>query len=652
MFKDKNGKQLFILGVNYWPSSSALNMWSEWNPVELEEDIIRMKELGINLCRFFLFMPDFMPSENHVNPVMLERLRDFLTLCEKHELYSMPSFFVGHMSGEDWDVSWRKERNFLTDESMIKAEKLYISEVIEQTKEFKFILGWLLSNEIPNYVGQQKPETIAEWTKIIIDTIKDLDSRPVSIGDGAWAPEVNSEYNRWKFQLRKLNKYQDFVGLHFYPRVMDAKHHAYTTAFRLKTAQQWGRPVFVEEFGTSTVLCSENNQANYYREVFYSALINNAFGTMGWCLNDFDFEDKRPYSHHAFEDRFGVVRTDKTLKPTADEYKKFSQMANRLYSENFDKIEYNAGLLIPSNYYYEYPYQFEPEFDQWYDFYLDAFANLKNSNMNIDCIFEPAIELKNEQDLQPEDNLDPHKYPVIFSPRLKNFTKNYWLKVIEYIKKGGTFYCSFANDSWVVDWDKVAGIEMDCKFGVPDFRDTDELEVFVQKDWGNFKKGDSFTIPLNNSKPENSYCPIISTDAEILMTDQYGEPFLIRNNMGAGQVYFSPYPLEILAMENSDDKWIDSLKSIYNSIYAQVYQKRDIVLNGSDLEMGIWQNKENDSFEIILLNHSWNKNKGNITISNKYFIKDTSDLKSEKTGVYSFELERKAVFNLTLLKNK
>ena len=137
MFTDLNGKKLFILGVNYWPSSSAMDMWSQWNLQELEEDIMRMKEIGINLCRFFLFMPDFMPKENLVDQVIIDRLIAFLKICEKHEVYSMPSFFVGHMSGEDWDVDWRNGRNFLTDPEMIKAEKYYITEVVNSTKHFK-----------------------------------------------------------------------------------------------------------------------------------------------------------------------------------------------------------------------------------------------------------------------------------------------------------------------------------------------------------------------------------------------------------------------------------------------------------------------------------------------------------------------------------
>ncbi len=617
MFKDIAGNKLFILGVNYWPSSSGLNMWSEWNLHELEDDIIRMKDVGINLCRFFLFFPDFMPTENKIDPVVVERLISFLDICEKHEIYSMPSFFVGHMSGEDWDVNWRHGRNFLTDKEMLRAEKNYLREIVNNTKHFKYILAWLLSNELPNYVGQQNPEIVATWTNEIISTIKKTDpKRPVSIGDGAWAPEVVSEYDQWKFQLRKLNKYQDFVGLHYYPRVMNPVHHAYTTAFRLRMAQEWEKPVFVEEFGTSTVLCSEANQAHYYREVFYSSLINNSFGAMGWCLNDFDFEDKRPYSHHAFEDKFGIVRTDKSLKPTANEYIKFSKIVNEIYTEKYEKTEHNVGLLIPSNYYYKYPYQFEPEFDKWYDFYLETFSLMKNAFNDVECVIEPAIELNNENDIQPIDKLDPEKIPLLFAPRLKVFTKKYWHKVVEYIKKGGNLYCSFANDSWVVDWHKLVGVEMDCKFGVPDFRDINQLNITIEKNWGDFSKGNNFSIPLNNTNPENSYCSILSTSAEIIMKDQYGDPFLIKNRVGKGNVYFSPYPLEILSLSNNDSRK-KNLTMIYKSIYDEIYQDVDFRLNSDCMEMGVWKKQNKKQYKVLIFNHSWHEDEAILNLGNE-----------------------------------
>jgi len=643
-FKDTKGKDIFLLGVNYWPSSSALNMWTEWNPDELSEDVRRMKQLGMNVCRPFLYMPAFMEEENRVNSLMLERLRVFLDICEENELHTLPTFIVGHMSGEDWDISWRQGANFITDRRVVDATKFYISTIVNEVKDFSYILGWLLSNELPNYIGKQSPVDIENWVREIIYTIKKEDpDRPVSIGDGGWCPEVIGEENG--FHLRKLNQYQDFVGLHYYPRGMSPWRHTYTTAFRTRLAREWGKSVIIEEFGTSTTLCSEENQVNYYRSVFYSALINGAEGTLGWCLNDFDFEDKRSYSHHAYEERFGVVRTDKTLKPAALEFAEFGEIAGELTQKGYQKIEHPVGLFIPSNYYYEYPYQFQPEFKDWYALYLETFSLLKRANLDVKMIFEPAQELENEGQYSHELQLDPEKNPVLLIPRMKLMTKRMCIKLDEYVRTGGTVYFSFANDSWVLDWHELAGIEMDCKFGVPDFRDTAALEVRVKQDWGEYTAGDRFSIPLDNSNPEYGYCVILSTSGNVIMEDQFGDPFLIENKVGKGKVYFTPYPVEMLSLSNLDDRWKTDWAKVYQSIYRIAYADVEFSLDGDGLELGVWEIPGEDVYKIIILNHSWDETAGIFSVNNRTLEVKTCSSEYETTspGKHRINFKRKGV---------
>ena len=641
----------FLLGMNYWPSSTAISMWSNWKPQEYEEDIRRMKSLGMNLCRFFLFMPDFMPEEKSIDASMIERLRNFLEICEKHKMYSMPSFFVGHMSGEDWDVSWRNNRDFITNKEMIAAEKYYIKEVVQQTKNYSHIIGWLLSNELPNYIGQKDPYRIANWTEEIINTIKSLDpDRPVSIGDGAWAPEITARQTG--FPLSLVNKYQDFVGLHYYPRGGDKWRHSFTTAFRLRMAANWHKPVFVEEVGTSTTLCSEQNQALYYRSVLYSSLINNSFGTLGWCLNDFDFKDKRPYAHHPFEERFGIVKTDKTIKPAGREFKDFSRISSEIYSEEYEKQENNIGLLIPSYFYTDYPYMFEPHFKDWYDFYLETFSLLKRGGMDVECIVEPPVKIESQEKLNPENkDLDPAKYPLLFAPRLKLFTKKYWQKIVDYVKKGGTLYASFANDSWVLDWHELAGIEMDCKFGVPDYRPGAELKIKSNKNWGVFQKDQKIVMELGDQEPELGYCRILHTRGEVLLEDQYNHPVLILNQDGKGRVYFSAYPLEMMSLKKDNQtKLQDSLIEIYSSLYQESFHSNNFQLKAKSIEKGIWKNRTNSDYKVILFNHDWQESTGILSIPDNYKIESDQVQKKDKNGNYQLNLGRKSVLILDVKK--
>jgi len=642
IFKNPEGEEIFLLGVNYWPSSTGLNMWSEWNPNEIAEDFSQMRELGINVCRFFIFMPDFLKGPKEVDSMMMKRLSEFLEISEQNGIYTLPSFIVGHMSGEDWDVPWRKGRNFITDLDMIESEKFYIKTIVQSIKTFPNVIGWILSNEISNYIKKQDPKQVTLWLNEITSLIKTLDpEKPISIGDGAWAPEILGKET--DFHLRLLNKYQDFVGLHYYPREMDPWRHSFTTAFRLRMAQEWRKPVFIEEFGTSTTLASEENQAHYYRSVFYSSLINKTDGVISWCLNDFDFDEKRPYSHHPNEERFGILRSDKSIKSAGLEFKRFRKVVDEICNKNYIKVESNAGLVIPSYYYYSYPYK--PYFDRWYDFYLECFSLLKRSNIDVKMVVEPAIGLENNGELFPEIELDPEHYPVIFSPRMKLLTKKFWKQIIEYVTCGGTLYYSFSVDSWILDWDKIAGVKTDCKFGVPDFRTENFLEIAVNDNWGHFSKGENFRIPLKNTDAEYSYCKILETTGRTIMSDQFGNPVLTKSPLGKGQIYFASYPFEMLSLASLDDSWKPTLGKIYKSIYEESFQDQDFQINGDGLEMGVWKSSDGHFYKVIILNHSWDETSGIFSVNNRTLGVATcsSEYETISPGKHRINFKRKGV---------
>ena len=612
LFKTKDHKPFFLLGVNYWPASSAVHMWTKWNPDELEEDILLMKHLGMNVCRPFLFMPDFTDDKGSVRPEMLERLGEYLSLCDKHKFYCMITFIVGHMSGENWDVPWRHEKNFISDKDVVRLTLNFILTVVNTVKHHSSICSWLLSNELPNYIEEADPTIITKWTGNVISAIKEADPhRPVSVGDGAWCPEIIGE--KTGFHLRKLNVHQDFVGLHYYPRGISPWHHTYTTAFRLAMAKAWGRPVIVEEFGTSTTLCSEENQALYYRSVFYSSLINDAQGILGWCLNDFDFIDERPYSHHAFEEHFGIVRSDKSLKPAAKEFPAFQEIITELSEYEKFTVQKPAGLFVPSNYYYEYPFQFQPGFKKWYDLYIETFSLMKRANLDIKMIFEPAQELENEGHYSHNLSLNPDEIPFIVIPRMKLMTKQTRIELETYLRKGGSVYFSFAHDSWVPKWHELAGIDMDCKFGIPDFFPDETLNVSPSEIRETFPIKENFEIPLNNTDPEYGYCPILKTSGESILLCNGSYPFLLRHDVGKGSVWFSPFPLEMLSCASHADEWKSNLSRMYRSMFESLTPKPQFSLEGEGLEMGVW--KKASVYYILIFNHNWTEKKGNLTVS-------------------------------------
>lgn len=606
----------FWVGPNYWPAHAGIRMWSDWRPALVLADLNRMVELGFTVNRSFLFMPDFIPTAKGVEPVMVERFIEFLSLCEQAGIKTLPSFFVGHMSGEDWDVAWRQNKNFFTDPGLLVIEKMYIQTIVTAAKESIAVAGWIATNEIFNYESNSTAVEFAEWGKKITDWVKAIDPvHPVSLGEGARGPETNRRLPN--FETRKCIDYLDFIGLHYYPRPGNRWHQSFTTAFRVNIAQFWNLPVIIEEFGHSTTMGSLKNQADYYRTVLHSALINGAVGTLNWCYSDFDLYSDRPYIHHPFETRFGLVKTDGSLRPAGEVMSQFASLAQEMNQECWKKISpTEIGLMVPSNYYYKYPHDYDREFSDWYPLYLDVFSNLKRANLNPRLLLEPAVEIENDGRLSHLLEIDPQKYPVLIFPRLKRITAVFWQTLLKYVEAGGTLYASFAQDHWLLDWEEILGIESDLNFGLPVHRNWDTLELYPTPNWQN---GDitKYKISLKNNKTDFAYCPILSTSAETLFEDQAGNPVLICQERGQGRIYYSTYPLEIIGLANPDEGTGQFIQNIYKYLWDQHGLEDIIRCSGQDLEFGIWENLETDRLKIIVLNHSDMERKGTLVFSDE-----------------------------------
>ena len=74
-----------------------------------------LAEHGLNVTRSFCFWPDFVPEPGRLDEDVLARFADFLDAHVGAGLTTIPTFIVGHMSGENWDPSWRDGRDLYRD---------------------------------------------------------------------------------------------------------------------------------------------------------------------------------------------------------------------------------------------------------------------------------------------------------------------------------------------------------------------------------------------------------------------------------------------------------------------------------------------------------------------------------------------------------
>ncbi len=635
----KKGKPIYLIGANYWPRKTGPLMWRKWDPEVVREELKQMKDLGMNVCRSFLYFPDFMPTPDEVDKDMLDKSSEFVALCHDVGISTIPSFFVGHMSGEDWDVPWREDRNFYKDPWMLKQESLYVKEVVKRVWNSKAVIGWLLSNEIPNYAGTADAKSVLKWIKTICEAIRKIDKEhPISVGDGAWGREVNGKDNG--FRLSEQKDIVDFFGPHIYPHEDDALRHSYIPSFIIKMCDI-GRPVILEEFGCSNCYVSEEHQADYYRTTYNSTFLAGGIGTLCWCYTDFDLPYQRPYSHHTHELLFGVTRKDGSVKDAGYEIKRFSKIMDNIDLSLIDIEESESFILIPSYYVLDYHYSSEDK-DMIKKVLLQAYTLTKQAHVNSKFLREPILGEDIESKEKPSI---PKETRLLLAPNMQKLTAPFWEAIYRYVEDGGTFYCSFHIDMWIHIFEKLFGAKHNLRFGLRDIPKEEKIEVEFTQDFFEISKGERFTFQPKGHSTDRAYCPVSPTKAKVIAVDGEDRPAILVNSIGRGKVVFSTYPLEYYLANTHNIYKKDRTYRIYKSLSQMARIMPPFYSDNPFVELGTIRYMDGTKFLLWVINHDWERVTG--SIQTNLNIGKVNDFETGDSipfnGLIPFDLEKKQV---------
>ena len=317
------------LGANFWSRTGGPLMWRSYDPEVVRAELAVLKDHGLTMTRSFFYWPDFMPGPYEIDEKLAARFADFLDGHLEQGLVTIPTFIVGHMSGENWDPSWRNGRHLYEDVWMVGRQAWFAAEMTRRYSGHTAVAGWLVSNEMPIYGGSATDhETVAAWARIIRDAVRAAGGRqPFSLGDGAWGIEVTGADNG--FRLTDISEISDFLGPHTYPVGDDPVRQRYAAALACELAGTFGKPVIMEEFGVSSDFASDANAATYYRHVLHGTLLAGATGWIAWNNTDFALPENDPYRHHAFEQNFGLTGADGAPKATLKEMQKLRAHAGK-----------------------------------------------------------------------------------------------------------------------------------------------------------------------------------------------------------------------------------------------------------------------------------------------------------------------------------
>jgi endo-1,4-beta-mannosidase len=482
------------LGVNFWSRTGGPLMWRSYDPGVIAEELAVLAANGMNLTRSFCYWPDFHPEPDRLDERMLERFGDFLDRHTEAGMGTVPTFIVGHMSGENWDPAWRQGRDLYGDVWMVARQAWFVRQVTERFSGHPAVAGWLLSNEMPLYGGPAPAPAVTAWAELLVQAVRaGGGTQPVSLGDGAWGIELSGVDNG--FSVRATAPLVDFVGPHVYRMESDRVRLHLGPAFACELASFAGRPVVLEEFGVSTGFSSAGNAGHYYRQVLHTSLLAGASGWIAWNNTDYDhLADQDPYRHHPFEMHFGLTDAAGVPKPHLAEVRAFAELLEAVDFPACARPPAEAVLVVPSYLERAYPFT-EPE-DR--TFILDSLRQAYVAAWEADI----AVRAMREHDgLVPGARL----YLV---PSTKQLTAPGW-RALE--------------------------------------RLAEEVVVTFVRDFGSLPEGSRLELRVAGNQHVRAFLPVRPVAAEVVAVDQRNRPVLLERVTGGGRLVLCTYPLEQLA---------------------------------------------------------------------------------------------------------
>jgi endo-1,4-beta-mannosidase len=537
------------LGANFWSRVGGPLMWRTFDVEIVRAELRVLREHGLNITRSFFYWPDFMPAPDTIDETFVARYGQFLDLSAEEGMATIPTFIVGHMSGENWDVPWRNGRDLYADGWMLAQQAFFIRNMARRFKDHPAVAGWLISNEMPIYGGNTTAEMGRSWAQLMVQAVHASGARqPVSLGEGAWGIEVSGSDNG--FRLRDLAPTVDFIGPHVYPMGDDAARQHLTAAFICELSHV-GRPVILEEFGVTTDFTSEAHAGDYYRQVLHTSLLAGASGWIAWNNTDFDLTYQNPYRHHPFELHFGITGTDGTPKAPLLELEKFRRVLDLIDIPRCRRAGTDSAILVTSFFDTAYPFTEADERGVMRDILRQAYVVTREADL--------GAALVREQDGVPDARL-------ILVPSTKQLISPTWDALEERAREGATVYVSYFSGAsavqrgpWHSSFNHFFGIEHQLRYGLLKSVKDETITFSFKEAFGSIRTGEKLAFKVGGNENGKAFLPCVPTEARVLATDQHGQPALLERTVGRGSIILSTYPLEYFAATlpdaNPDDSY-------------------------------------------------------------------------------------------------
>ena len=611
-----DGQAQTWMGVNFWSRTGGPLMWREYDGAVVSEELDQMRAHGMTVTRSFLYWPDFHPEPDRLDELMLERYRDFLDRHQALGMQTIPTFLVGHMSGQNWDPVWREGRDLFSDVWFVARQSWYVREFTSRFHDHPAVAGWLLTNEVPIYGewrsrgnGSLDPDVIISWAQILIDAVRaGGGTQPVSVGEGAWGVEITGRDNG--FRVRDIAALVDFLGPHVYRMETDQSRQFLGSAFICEMLHRSGKPVVMEEFGLTSDYTSDENGAHYYRQLLHHTLLAGATGWLAW--NNTDYDDlyaQAPYTHRPFEQHFGLIDRHGEPKPQALEMRDFRALLDRIDGANLTRPDSQIAFLVTAYLDNQYPFTDASDGPTAAATLMQAYVSARHAGLPVGFIREADATSWKPGTVRDINDGVQHRYAsadepmdvgpgipddatLYLIPSTKHLTSPTWVRLGELAAAGKTIYASYflgthsnQRGPWWPTMHELFGVKKLTRYGLVDAIEDDVIELTFTKDFGGIEAGRTLSWRAAGTENSRAYLPVEPDGAEVIAVDQLGRPALLRNSLGEGQAILCTYPLEHMAAVSAAIN-PDSTALLYAALAAEADVLPDLRLDGTEVILG------------------------------------------------------------------
>ncbi|MEV3856905.1 cellulase family glycosylhydrolase [Streptomyces sp. NPDC050095] len=541
----RDGRPITWLGANFWSRSGGPLMWRSYDAGLVADELRVLRDHGLNMTRSFFYWPDFMPEPDRIDEELCAHYADFLERHQELGMTTVPTFLVGHMSGENWDPAWRGGRDLYGDVWLVARQAWFVREMTRRFKDHLAVTGWLISNEMPIYGAPGASRDVVDsWAQLVVDAVRaGGGTQPVSLGDGAWGIENSGHDNG--FRVADSARLCDWLGPHVYRMENDPVRQHYAAAWVCELTSTFDRPVVLEEFGLTSAFASGEHAAAYYRQALHNSLLAGATGWIAWNNSDYDtpvLREQDPYRHHAFEMYFGLTDSTGRPKPQLGELHAFARVLEEVEWERCARADTDTALVVSS--YLDTPYPFTRDEDRSYVQETGRQAWIAGRLADA-----PAAVVRES------DGELPAGYRLYLVPSVKQLLSPTWYRLEELARGGATVYVSYSPGAheeqrgpWWARLDELFGVRHELAYGLVEPIEDDEVTFVLQRDVGSLGAGTRLGFRAAGTADSRCFLPVrVAAGAEAVAVDGHGRPALVERRVGAGRMVLCTYPLEHMA---------------------------------------------------------------------------------------------------------